>query len=56
MKFSEEKLKKMSKEEVITFAQIVGVEYSKKASKEDIIKLLLGLKIENNKSENSKKY
>ncbi len=55
MKFSEEKLKKMTKEEVAAFAQIIGVKYSAKASKEDIIGLLLGLNIENKSTKNMNK-
>ena len=52
MKFSEDKLKKMSKDELFNFAKIIGVKYSAKASKEEIVALLLGLKIEKEPKEN----
>ncbi|MBQ2593583.1 MAG: hypothetical protein II567_09940, partial [Candidatus Riflebacteria bacterium] len=55
MKFSEDKLKKMNRDELFNFAKIIGVKCSAKASKEEIMGLLLGLKIEKNEEKATKK-
>ena len=45
MKFSEEKLSKLNKIEIESFAQVLGVKYPAKASKDEIISILTGLSI-----------